>query len=131
MASSMDFEDFATAASSGIHFKEANFIPFGPFSSLMWEDHHVTLLYLGGGKDEEVAKRNGRLAGPEAVAQLREEFQRRQGEVMQLEVSSILWEEGRACCAGALLKERTLCAPPGARFLRFSGLSPSISLGPS
>ena len=63
-----------------------------------------------------MAKRNARLAGPTEVAQLREEFERRQGEGMELEVSSIVWEEGRACCAAALLKERRLCASPGVGF---------------
>ena len=42
----------------------------------------MTMLYVGGGKDEEIAARNPRLAGPQDVAKLREEFQQRQGEVL-------------------------------------------------
>ncbi|CAK9052065.1 EF-hand domain-containing protein [Durusdinium trenchii] len=91
-------EDHDRAAGSGIDIKE--------------KDHHITMLYLGGGKDEEIAARNPRLAGPQQVAWLRDEFERRRGQTISFEVPSIVWEEGRAACAAVVLAGslRQLCA---------------------
>eukprot|EP00439_Symbiodinium_sp_Y106_P057622 s2978_g8.t1 len=76
------------------------------------KEHHVTLLYLGGGKDEEVATRNPKLEGPAHVARLREEFKRRAGEKVDLDVTSIVWEEGRIAAASVALRSGIdqLCA---------------------
>lgn len=82
-------EDYDTAVASGIS---------------VAKEHHVTLLYLGGGKDEEVATRNPKLEGPAHVAQLREEFKRRAGEKVDLDVTSIVWEEGRIAAASVALR---------------------------
>lgn len=90
-------EDHVTASASGIESKS---------------EHHVTMLYLGGGKDEEVAARNPRLSGPQQVAKLKEEFKQRQGEALSLEVPRIVWEEGRIAAAAVVLPDqlRQLCA---------------------
>jgi len=90
-------EDSLKASTSGIEIKE---------------EHHVTLLYLGGGKDEEVAERNPRLQGPAEVAWLKEEFARRRGEAMNFEVPRIVWEDGRIAAAMVVLpgQLRQLCA---------------------
>ena len=90
-------EDYVTASASGIESKS---------------EHHVTMLYLGGGKDEEVAARNPRLSGPQQVATLKEEFKQRQGEALSLEVPRIVWEDGRVAAAAVVLPDqlRQLCA---------------------
>ncbi|CAJ1416803.1 unnamed protein product [Effrenium voratum] len=78
----------------------------------MAKEHHVTLLYMGGGKDEEIATRNPSLNGPQHVAWLREELQRRQGESVELEVSGIVWEAGRVASCAVTLRHgvQQLCA---------------------
>eukprot|EP00928_Gymnodinium_smaydae_P037923 TRINITY_DN26269_c1_g3_i1.p1 TRINITY_DN26269_c1_g3~~TRINITY_DN26269_c1_g3_i1.p1 ORF type:complete len:809 (-),score=191.86 TRINITY_DN26269_c1_g3_i1:72-2450(-) len=63
-------------------------------------DFHVTLLYLGGGSDEEAASRSPGLAaagGAEAVARLREELARREGEETSFEVRRYVRDDRIAC----------------------------------
>ncbi|CAE7298731.1 unnamed protein product [Symbiodinium pilosum] len=99
-------EDCAQATASGIS---------------MAKEHHVTLLYLGGGKDEEVAVRNPKLNGPAQVAWLRDEFRRREGEKVNMDIGSIVWEEGRIAAASVALRGgvEQLCA----------NIHPHITLG--
>mmetsp|Transcript_75965 Transcript_75965/g.246013 ORF Transcript_75965/g.246013 Transcript_75965/m.246013 type:complete len:407 (-) Transcript_75965:153-1373(-) len=59
---------------------------------------HVTLLYLGGGSDAEVAARHPELGGPEAVARLRADLQNREGAEVAFEVSGLAWD-GRIAAA--------------------------------
>eukprot|EP00933_Yihiella_yeosuensis_P084945 TRINITY_DN996_c0_g1_i1.p1 TRINITY_DN996_c0_g1~~TRINITY_DN996_c0_g1_i1.p1 ORF type:complete len:823 (-),score=138.88 TRINITY_DN996_c0_g1_i1:436-2904(-) len=88
------------------------------------KEYHVTLLYLGGGSDKEVAERNPHLNGPEKVAErnphlngpekvafLREALARREGEQVEIEVPSIVWDS-RVAAAEAVLRSGVdqLCA---------------------
>jgi len=62
------------------------------------EDLHVTLLYLGGGSDVEVASRNPKLGGPDAAARLREDLANREGVAVRAEVGEVIWD-GRVAAA--------------------------------
>jgi len=57
------------------------------------EDLHVTLLYLGGGSDAEVASRHPQLGGAEAVARLREDLQNREGMEVRFEAGGVAWDD--------------------------------------
>eukprot|EP00932_Pfiesteria_piscicida_P003479 SRR837773.1339.p1 GENE.SRR837773.1339~~SRR837773.1339.p1 ORF type:complete len:321 (-),score=106.11 SRR837773.1339:20-859(-) len=56
------------------------------------KDFHVTLLYLGGGSDAEVASRHPNLGGPEAVARMKEDLASRAGTQMQVDATFIVWD---------------------------------------
>lgn len=66
-------------------------------------EHHVTMIYLGGGKDAEIAERNPHLGSVERVADLRESLARREGEEASLEVSLLAWDS-RVAAAQVLLR---------------------------
>lgn len=60
-------------------------------------DYHVTLLYLGGGSDEEIASRSPFLGGPEAVARLRDYLVKSEGVSITFE-ALMLVEDCRIAC---------------------------------
>eukprot|EP00930_Biecheleria_cincta_P059642 TRINITY_DN45356_c0_g1_i1.p1 TRINITY_DN45356_c0_g1~~TRINITY_DN45356_c0_g1_i1.p1 ORF type:complete len:960 (-),score=156.09 TRINITY_DN45356_c0_g1_i1:78-2957(-) len=74
-------------------------------------EHHVTMIYLGGGSDKEVAGRNPHLGSTERVADLRDSLARREGEEAALEVSLLAWDS-RVAAAQVLLRGglEQLCA---------------------
>lgn len=67
------------------------------------DEHHVTMIYLGGGSDREVAERNPHLGSTERVADIRESLARREGEEAALEVSLLAWDS-RVAAAQVLLR---------------------------
>jgi len=82
------------------------------------EDLHLTLLYLGGGSDAEVAARHpGRLGGPEDVARLREDIANREGATVEVEAKCLVWDDRIAAIEIAGIGE--LCA----------NLRPHVTLG--
>lgn len=66
-------------------------------------EHHVTMIYLGGGKDTEIAERNPHLGSVDRVADLRESLAHREGEEASLEVSLLAWDS-RVAAAQVLLR---------------------------
>lgn len=73
------------------------------------DDLHVTLLYLGGGSDGEIAGRHPHLGGPEGVARLKAELANAEGREVHVDVKFVVWDEriaavelaglDGACCA--------------------------------
>jgi len=55
-------------------------------------DMHVTLLYIGGGSDKEVARRHPHLLCPENVAKLRQELQSRVNTNVEIQIPSTIWD---------------------------------------
>ncbi|CAE7280102.1 unnamed protein product, partial [Symbiodinium pilosum] len=86
---------------------------------VMKDEYHVTLLFIGGASDEELAARNPKLAGTDIHA-LREEFHRRQGERLPVTTGEFVWEEGRIGAAPVDL---------GSFYSKCANVHPHMTLG--
>jgi len=54
---------------------------------------HITLLYLGGKSDEQIAAKSPHLQGKDGVAQLRERLANSEGKEVTFEIAAIAWDD--------------------------------------
>lgn len=72
---------------------------------------HVTLLYLGGKSDEQIASKSPLLGGPAEVAQLRKDLEGKDGSCVAFEIVAVTWD-GRIAAAEVAALPSGLCANP-------------------
>jgi len=73
-------KDYQAALRSGIETKTA---------------FHITLLFIGGATDEELAQRNPKFKDAQHIHELRKEFKAREGQKFEVSTDEFVWEEGR------------------------------------
>lgn len=92
------------------------------------EEYHITLLYVGGGSDAEIASRHTSLKGPEDVQWLREELAKREGTDLEVQLQDIVWDD-RLAAAAVTLPLSGLCANlhPHVTLALAPGIAPRVS----
>jgi len=91
------------------------------------DEFHVTLLYLGGKSDKQIAAKQSTLHAAEDVARLREKLQRCQGKEFEVSISSISWDNKIACAEISGLTDICANAHAHATLAKKKGVPPVLS----